>query len=74
MPTKESSVKGIRLLDKDWEAVDAAAKALGMTRNEYMARLAKNATRAVSEVSDSDESIRKSDRTTEEEEQLPALS
>jgi hypothetical protein len=38
MPTKGTSVKGIRLPDSIWEAVDADAAELGFTRSEWFRR------------------------------------
>lgn len=45
MPTKDSSVKGIRLLNDEWKVVDEIAGTLGMSRNEYCTRILRGALR-----------------------------
>lgn len=54
MPTKGTSVKGIRLPDPIWNAVDGAAESLGMSRNEYVARKLKAGLTFAQEVRESD--------------------
>ncbi len=38
MPTKETSVKGIRLRDAVWKEIDRAAEQAEQSRNEWIAK------------------------------------
>ena len=66
MPTKGTSVKGIRLPDPIWDAVDGEAESLGMSRNEYVARKLKAGLPVAFEVRESDKIVRDSSLTLKE--------
>ena len=61
MPTKGTSVKGIRLTDQEWAAVDAEAQELGMSRNEYVARRLRTAISRGLEVRKTDDNVCEND-------------
>lgn len=58
MPTKGTSVKGIRLPDQVWIRIDEEAAGLGMSRNEYLARRITSCLPLVQEVRKSDGNVR----------------
>ena len=61
MPTRGTSVKGIRLPDSLWAWVDTDAKVMGLSRNAYVALRIRAAKRRAAEVEDSDEMVGNSD-------------
>ena len=61
MAAPPTSAKGVRLPDDTWEAIDQAAAALGMSRNEFLKRRLSVAFSAVPKVRKSDESNQNAD-------------
>lgn len=57
MPTKGTSVRGIRLPDGVWQELDEQAHELDMSRNAFIHKLLTKRLRATCEVSDSDENV-----------------
>lgn len=55
MPTKGTSVRGIRLPDGVWQELDEQAHELDMSRNAFIHKLLTKRLRATCEVPDSDE-------------------
>lgn len=57
MPSKGTSVKGIRLPDAVWNRIDCEAAELGMTRNELLGRRLKRAFSVETEVGKSVQNV-----------------
>lgn len=57
MPSKGTSVRGIRLADRVWQAIDEEAAALGMTRNELLGRRLRTAFSRGQDVENSDQIV-----------------
>lgn len=57
MPTKGTSVRGIRLPDGVWQELDARAHELDMSRNAYIIKLLTKRLHAECEVPDADENV-----------------
>ena len=61
MPTKGTSVKGVRLSDSEWLRLDAEAKRMKMTRNEYVGRMLSGESLCACRVQKTDENVEDSD-------------
>lgn len=62
MPTKGTSVKGIRLPDDLWDLIDREADAMEMTRNRFLATRLRRSFSHASVVGNSDKLALGSDR------------
>lgn len=57
MPTKDTSVKGIRLADAMWREIDLAAEQAGESRNEWISKRLPWLVSRASEVGKSDKNV-----------------